>query len=177
MSKIPFLFFVSLFLSTVSYAAGFNRTTISIMGEVVGVTCSIKDDNLSVDLGQTTNKDLFFHKRARNSQNFNIEFICDPGQQYTVDITFTGIESSELDLQGTVKVNGKANLGVQLAEGHDEASLFSINHDNNIVNNVIEDGSSLPFSAFLRLSTAVSDVSQVPLGYYEATANFLVEYE
>lgn len=183
-----FLAAICIFYCSPLYAANITQTVIEIRGEVLGVTCSVKEENLVVDLGETTNKDLFFHKRARNHQNFEIEFECAPGEEYTIDFTFTGTSSQDVDLQGTVQVLGTSDptitqpltpwrVGVQLAAGFDEQYLFSINNEFGELNYKIQDGSKIPFSAYLRLSSLVPTVDQVPTGYYEATANFLVEYE
>ena len=179
--QIKYILASILIFSSFNTYSGYNQTRIHIYGEIVGKTCSIKEENLEVDLGITTNKDLFFHKQARNFSNFDIEFECnDPNEEYEIDIMFKGVESPELDLQGTLKININSmeypKLGIQLAEGHDIGKLFSLNNTE-VGNYKIKNGTSIPFSAYLRLSNTVPTVDDIPIGYYDATANFIVEYE
>jgi type 1 fimbria pilin len=161
-----------------SFAADDNRqTTIRIYGEILGPTCKIKDDDLFVEFGTLTNKDLLWHGRS-SSRDFAIEFECTAKDNYNVAISFTGQETFYNDLQRLIIIEGDTpanpwGIAIQLVEPNGENMPLNAE----TATYQIKDQTALNFKAFVKVSQSAINSRSIRLGEFNAIANFLVEYQ
>lgn len=73
-------------------ATDITQTIIHIHGEILGPMCDIKNDDIPVEFGTLTNKDLLRNGQS-STRDFAIEFDCKTDDTYNVAITFTGQET------------------------------------------------------------------------------------
>ena len=161
-----------------SFAASDNlQTVIRIYGEIVGPTCKIKNEDLFVDFGTLTSKDLIWHGRS-TSQNFAIEFECDAEDSYEVAVSFTGQETFYNDLQRRIIIAGDTPAnpwGIAIQLTTENSTSIPINAQT--LTYSIKDSSALNFKAFVEASQSAINRKNIRLGEFNALANFLVEYQ
>lgn len=171
-----FIAFLSIPLQTFA-ASDITQTVITIRGEILGPTCEVKDQNLMVDFGTLTNKDLFWHTRSP-SRGFAIEFECTTKDSYDVAISFTGQETFYLDLQRMIIIDGDTPSnpwGVAIQLTYENGNPIPINAETETFK--IKNLSALNFKAFVQASQNAINNKNIRLGEFNAVANFLVEYQ
>ncbi|OTG80101.1 hypothetical protein B9T31_16460 [Acinetobacter sp. ANC 4558] len=179
LKKLYYWWFISIFSFPVySFAADdIAQTIIRIHGEILGPTCKIKDEDLFVDFGTLTNKDLLWHGRS-SSRDFAIEFECQTEDIYNVAISFTGQETFYTDLQRLIIIQGDTPLNpwgiaIQLVEPNGENMPLNAE----TATYTIKDQSALNFKAFVKVSQSAISRKNIRLGEFNAIANFLIEYQ
>ena len=163
--------------STNSFAVDVDQTNIRIYGEILGPSCQVKQEDLYVEFGTLTNKDLIWHGQSI-SQDFNIEFECETADSYDVAITFTGQETFYSDLQRLIIINGDTpsnpwGVAIQLTDTNGRS--IPINAETETYQ--IKDNSILNFKAYVKASQNAINNKNIRLGEFESVANFLVEYQ
>lgn len=154
-----------------------QQTVIRIHGEILGPTCKVKDDDLFVEFGTLTNKDLLWSGRSSN-RDFAIEFECETEDSYPVAISFTGQETFYNDLQRLIIIEGDTpanpwGIAIQLIEPNGESMPLNAE----TATYQIKDQTALNFKSFVKVSQSAMDNKHIRLGEFKAIANFLVEYQ
>ncbi|EKT65062.1 fimbrial protein [Providencia burhodogranariea] len=182
MKKVPkFIFLFLTFLCplvflnfAVAADSGILQTRIEVRGILIGNTCEIVNNDLKVEMGPYTNKDLVFHDRMP-SVPFEIQ-IKNCGVDFNKDakITFTGNESSVIDLQGFLALDSTSSTsGFAIGFENDEGNFLPLYQESKVYP-LKSDSGVLKFKAFLK---ADKNAKRIASGEFFATANFLIEYE
>ncbi|KPD02935.1 fimbrial protein [Moellerella wisconsensis] len=174
-----FMFLTFLYISVLSNTAiaeslGILQTRIEVKGVLIGNTCDIENNDIKVEMGRYTNKDLQFHDRMP-SVPFEIKIKnCGVDFENDAKITFTGNESTDFDLQGFLALDASSSasgfaIGFEDNTGHflplyQQSKVYPLKGDNGV----------MQFKAFLK---ADKKLNKVVSGEFFATANFLIEYE
>ena len=161
-----------------SFAATDNtQTVIRIHGEILGPMCDVKNDDILVDFGTLTNKDLLWHGSS-STRDFAIEFDCKTEDTYNVAISFTGQETFYTDLQRLIIIEGDTpsnpwGIAIQMVEPNGENMPLNAE----TATYTIKDQAALNFKAFVKVSQSAMNSKNIRLGEFNAVANFLVEYQ
>ncbi|CDL81398.1 fimbrial protein [Xenorhabdus szentirmaii] len=157
-----------------------GKGKVEFTGSIINSVCSIKDNDLKVNLGEIASHTLR-NGGSSHATNFNIELRdCEMGTLKGVTATFTGAEA-----QGSKK--GLLAIQGQDASGAEGAGIMITNHDNKHIpldqkSNVMRlyDGSNnLNFSAKLvgLQQDGENKDAAIKTGAFMATANFVLNYE
>ncbi|MCW2255645.1 type 1 fimbria pilin [Providencia alcalifaciens] len=160
--------------SAIAASSGILQTRIEVRGILIGNTCDIVNNDVKVEMGHYTNKDLLFHDRMPSVpieihiKNCGVDFEND------AKITFTGNESSAIDLQGFLALDPSSTTSGFAIGFEDDNGLFLPLYQESKIYPLKGDSGVLRFNAFLK---ADKKSSRIVSGEFFATANFLIEYE
>lgn len=161
----------------VSHASADSRRTgngeVQVFGSIVEQPCSVLNQEIEVDFGTMTNKDIFaFNNEYRK---FHIELECDEGVDDTITVQFNGSNTSEdnqlLNLSASSQARGvgikiQDNLGKILTFGQPTSSIDIRSGINNI-----------EFTAFVTRKADTLTLNDIGLGTFDATATFELRYD
>ncbi|WP_277850596.1 fimbrial protein [Moellerella wisconsensis] len=178
-SQLIFLFLTFLYIhvslnSAMAENLGILQTRIVIQGTLIGNTCDIENNDIKVDMGRYTNKDLQFHDRMP-SVPFEIHIKnCCADFENNAKITFTGNESSDFDLQGFLALDSTSTASGFAIGFENDTGRFLPLYQQSKIYPIKGDSGVMRFHAFLKANKKSNNIVN---GEFFATANFLIEYE
>ncbi|MEQ1964066.1 fimbrial protein [Xenorhabdus khoisanae] len=172
------LFLLGINSQQITYAQDNLRQDVKITFTVLAPTCSIKteDQNIEVDFGNISNRDLYQKHRTEN-QRFSLRLEnCDPRVTKRLKIKFAGESSKELPgllaIRSTAGTGGVA-IGMETTDGtpipFNKTSEFPLLADSR--NNVI------PFRAYIQAEPSALQEKKIGVGRFTAIAAFEVNYD
>lgn len=144
-----------------------------IYGMILEEPCRVLNEDIIVDFGIMTNKDLF---RGNNEyRKFSIELKCDVEVNKAVNLQFNGMNTSEnnqlLDLAASSQASG-VGIKIQDALG----SILTFGTPTKLVD-VSAGIHHLEFTAFVTKKADTFALNDISLGNFEAFATFQIQYE
>jgi len=173
--------FIFLSASLISFSAlaakDITQTRVRIIGTILEPTCTIVNPNIDVDLGTIIGKGLYIKKRS-SSVPFVIQLEkCNVDFKNDVRVTFSGDESTAIDLQGYLAISPQSTasgiaIGIENANGQ-----FLPLREESIRIPITSSNMDLHFRAFVAAEDNAIKNKTIVSGEFTAVANFVVEYE
>jgi type 1 fimbria pilin len=160
-----------------SFAQAETRATgngeVKVYGTIIEQPCSVLNEEINIDFGIMTNKDLFRYNNEY--RKFNIELECDLGINDAVSIQFNSANTSEsnqlLNLAASSEASG---VGIKIQDALGEILTFGKPTTSIEVMNGIN---NLEFTAFVTRRADTLVLNDIGLGTFEASATFEIIYD
>lgn len=156
--------------------AGSQNLTMTMTAEVMGPACSLRsgEENLYVNFGDIINNDLLRDGRTQGtSLQIHLDE-CDPTIADSIKVTFLGAGTGD---QNGLLALGSSSQAKGIAIGFEQRGQFlPINQASSLIR-LVSGTNVLDFTVYVQLlSWGNKDVDLKP-GTFNATANFMIEYE
>lgn len=145
---------------------------IEVRGLILAEPCTPVNDDIIVDFGVLTNKDLFRYDRL---EKFSIDLDCEPGTDEMVKIQFSSSNVSENDVLLNFDLSSQATgVGIKI-EDELTGQLLKFNQPESSFQ--LQAGiNSLNFIAHASRKQDTTVLSDITFGVFTATASFIIEY-
>lgn len=165
------LFLISSVITTFSSTSHANGE-IQVIGLILAEPCTLVNDDIIVDFGVLTNKDLFRYDRL---EKFSVELDCEPGTQEAVQVQFSSTNTSEnnsiLNLDTSSQASG---VGIKIEDDKGNYIVFNEPQSSFMLNDGIN---NLNFTAHVSRKSDTLTLNDINLGAFTATASLIIEYK
>ncbi len=157
----------------------YSADNLKFEGELVRQPCVIApgDESIPLDFGTIVDKYLYAHERT-TSQTIVIHLTsCDQSLARMVDISLSGIESSEIPGFLSVSTGDKQPgfaIGLEKVNG---GGRILINKDVDMKTELTSGSTNISFNAFVQASPESIAAKNISRGYFNAILNFSLSYE
>ncbi|WP_343595981.1 fimbrial protein [Acinetobacter sp.] len=145
---------------------------IQVIGLILAEPCTLVNNDIVVDFGVLTNKDLFKYDRL---EKFSVELDCEPGTNETTQVQFSSTNTSEnntiLNLDPTSQASG---VGIKIQD--DKGNYITFNQPQSSF--YLKSGiNNLDFIAHVSRKSDTLTLSDIHLGAFTATSSLIIEYQ
>ena len=146
---------------------------VKVYGTIIEQPCSILNEEINIDFGTMTNKDLFRYNNEY--RKFFIELECDVGINDAVSVRFNSTNTSEnrqmLNLSAQSQASG---VGIKIQDASGRLLTFG---EPSSSKEVIAGMNNLEYIAFVTGRSDSLVLSDIGLGTFEASATFEIIYD
>ena len=164
------LILIGVLTPSVSFA---NNGELKIFGLLREAPCDVITDNVEVNFGIVTNKDLF--RNNHELRDFQIELTgCNDKTAKSIAVKFNGNASENNTLLNLNASSTASGFGVKILNDYGEIMTFG---ETQKVQAFQQGRNVLNFTGMLQLSKDTTSVQDIVVGAFTATATFEVEYQ
>jgi type 1 fimbria pilin len=178
-TKIIYIFYfavLNLLFSSTTLAANnvdHGGTKVNISGVLLDEPCTLETDDIDVDFGYVTNKDLFYGNDEK--RKFEIRLVDCKSEAFnglTVQFLGTATENNQLLNLNTGSV--ASGVGIKIFDDHGTPITFGQFGE---VKKILQANGILEFQAILTKESTVQSVNEITLGPFTAVTIFNLKYE
>ena len=160
-------------IGALSPSISFANGEVKIFGLLREQPCAVMTENVEVNFGSVTNKDLFHNHHEY--RDFRIELAnCGSATLKSIAVKFNGITSENNTLLNLNASSTASGFGVKILNDYGEVMTFG---ETQKVQAFEQGRNVLNFTGMLQLSKDTTSVHDIAVGAFTATATFEVEYQ
>lgn len=160
-------------IGALSPSVSFANGEVKIFGLLREQPCAVMTENVEVNFGSVTNKDLF--KNNHELRDFQIELAnCGSATLKSIAVKFNGNASENNTLLNLNASSAASGFGVKILNDYGEVMTFG---ETQKVQAFEQGRNVLNFTGMLQLSKDTTSVHDIAVGAFTATATFEVEYQ
>ena len=167
---LTFVFSTSSFAENKVTSGG---TKVNISGVLLDEPCTLETDDIDVDFGYVTNKDLFYGNDEK--RKFEIRLVdCKYEAFNGLSVQFLGTATENNQLLNLNTTSSASGVGIKIFDDKGVPITFGQFSE---VKNVLQANGILEFQAILTKESTVQSVNGITLGPFTAVAIFNLKYE